>query len=58
MAKINAEPENTVRQRLKEWYKSGSAKSKKGNKRASVEVSECFSSLLEWIIDLLPQTTT
>lgn len=57
IAKINAEPENTVRQRLKEWYKSGEAKSKKGNKRASVEVNECFSSLLEWIIDLLPQTT-
>lgn len=49
IAKINAEPENTVRQRLKEWYKSGEAKSKKGNKRASVEVNECFSSLLEWI---------
>lgn len=57
MAKINQEPENTVRQRLKEWYKSGEAKAKKGNKRASIDVTECFDSLLKWIIDLLPQTT-
>jgi hypothetical protein len=54
MAKINVEQENTVRQRLKEWYKSGEAKSKPGNKRASLEVSQCYSSLLQWIVDLLP----
>ena len=29
ISKINAEQENTVRQRLKEWYKSGEAKSKR-----------------------------
>ncbi|MGL5076642.1 MAG: transposase [Waterburya sp.] len=57
IAKVNQEPENTVRQRLKEWYKSGEAKAKKGNKRASMDVTECFASLLQWIIDLLPQTT-
>ena len=57
IAKVNQEPENTVRQRLKEWYKSGEAKAKKGNKRASMDVTECFGSLLQWIIDLLPQTT-
>ena len=56
MAKINAEPENTVRQRLKEWYKSGAAKTRPGNKRASIEVKNCFGSLLRWVIDLLPQT--
>ena len=56
IAKINAEPENTVRQRLKEWYKSGEAKTRAGNKRASIEVQNCFSSLLRWVIDLLPQT--
>ena len=55
IAKINAEPENTVRQRLKEWYKSGAAKTRPGNKRASIEVESCFSSLLKWVIDLLPQ---
>ncbi len=56
IAKVNQEQENTVRQRLKEWYKSGEAKAKKGNKRASVEVTKCFGSLLRWIVDLLPQT--
>ena len=55
IAKINAEQENTARQRLKEWYKSGEAKSKPGNKRASLQVSQCYGSLLQWIIDLLPQ---
>ena len=55
IAKINAESENTVRQRLKEWYKSGRAKSKKGNKRASLEVKDCFGSLLSWVIDLFPE---
>ena len=42
IAKVNQEEENTVRQRLKEWYKSGEAKTKKGNKRASIEVSWVF----------------
>jgi hypothetical protein len=56
IAKVNQEQENTVRQRLKEWYKSGESKAKTNTKRASLEVSECFSSLLKWIIDLLPQT--
>ena len=55
IAKVNGESENTVRQRLKEWYKSGLAKTRKGNKRASLEVKDCFSSLLSWIIDLLPE---
>jgi hypoxanthine phosphoribosyltransferase len=32
IAKINHESENTVRQRLKEWYKEGQAKDKIGNK--------------------------
>ncbi|WP_424101451.1 transposase [Moorena producens] len=57
IAKINQEKENTVRQRLKEWYKEGEAKAKKGNKRVSLEVTECFASLLRWIVDVLPPTT-
>ncbi len=57
IAKINQEPENTVRQRLKEWYQEGTAKAKKGNKRGSLKVQECFGSLLKWILDLLPSTT-
>lgn len=71
IAKINAESENTVRQRLKEWYKSGTAlahslapfvgarslaKTRPGNKRASIEVESCFGSLLKWVINLLPQS--
>lgn len=54
IAKVNAESENTVRQRLKEWYKSGAAKTRPGNKRASIEISSCFNSLLKWVVDLLP----
>ena len=55
IAKINGEKENTVRQRLKEWDKEGTAKARKGNKRVSLEVTECFASLLKWVLDLLPQ---
>lgn len=57
IAKINQEKKNTVRQRLKEWYKGGEAKAKQGNKRVSLEVTKCFGSLLQWVVDLLPQTT-
>ncbi len=57
IAKINQEKENTVRQRLKEWYFEAEAKAKKGNKRVSNEVTECFASLLRWIVDVLPPTT-
>jgi hypothetical protein len=57
IAKINQEQENTVRQRLQEWYKEGKAKAKKNNKRVSLEVKDCFASLLLWIVDLLPKTT-
>ena len=57
IAKINQEKENTVRQRLKEWYKEGTAKAKKGNKRVSLEVTGCFASLVKWVLDLFPQET-
>ena len=55
IANANGESENTVRQRLKEWYKSGQDKGKFGHRRASLEVQDCFASLLSWIIDLLPE---
>ena len=55
IAEANGESENTARQRLKEWYKSGQDKGKFGHKRASLEVKGCFASLLSWIIDLLPE---
>ncbi|MEM9275486.1 MAG: hypothetical protein AAGA80_21340 [Cyanobacteria bacterium P01_F01_bin.143] len=57
IARINQEKENTARQRLKEWDKEGTAKAKKGNKRVSLEVKECFASLLQWVLDLLPENT-
>jgi len=56
IAKVNQESANTVRQRLKEWYKSAEAKTRPGNKRASIEINSCFSSLFKWVIDLLPQS--
>lgn len=56
IAKINQEKYNTVSQRLKECYKEGKEKAKKGNKRVSLEVKDCFASLLKWIVDLLPQS--
>ena len=55
IAKVNGESENTVRQRLKEWYKSGAEKTRRGNQRASLEVKDCFGSLLSWMIALLPE---
>ncbi|MFN6516373.1 MAG: hypothetical protein RMY29_017980 [Nostoc sp. CreGUA01] len=39
--------ENTVPQQLREWYRDG--KGKKGDGRASLDVSACFSPLLSWI---------
>ncbi len=32
------------------------AKTRPGNKRASIEINSCFSSLFKWVIDLLPQS--
>ncbi len=49
IAKVNQEKENTVRQRLKEWYKAGEAKEKIGNKRTSLEVKPGFLTKLEEI---------
>ena len=55
IAKVNTEKDNTVRQRLKEWYKSGESKTRPGKKRASIKVESCFASLLRWIVDLFPE---
>ncbi len=52
IAKVNQEQENTARQRLKEWYKEGKAKTRKNQKRVSLEVQDCFGSLFKWIVDL------
>lgn len=50
IARINQEKSNTVRRRLKEWYQDSQAK--KGEKRRELDVTECFSPLLKWILSL------
>ena len=52
IAALNNEKPNTVRQRLKEWYQD--KQTKKGEKRAQLEVSTCFAPLLKWILSLWP----
>lgn len=42
--------ENTLRQRLREWYYD--ADNKRGDKRLEVNVSTCFPSLLRWLLSL------
>src|SRR5215208_3740072 len=43
---------NTVRQRLREWYKA--APQKKGPHRRELEVTACFAPLLAWILKNWP----
>jgi hypothetical protein len=40
--------ENTMRQRLREWYKEPSAK--KGVKRVELDVTTCFAPLVQWVL--------
>jgi len=53
IAVVNQEKEQTVRQRLREWYEEASAK--KGVHRRSLDVSSCFAPLLRWVLSLLPK---
>ena len=48
LATVMRQKENTVRQRLKEWYKN--AEKKKGEKRQQLDVTTCFGPLLSWIL--------
>ncbi|MDY6940083.1 MAG: transposase [Cyanobacteriota bacterium] len=52
IAEVNGEKTNTVRQRLKEWYRE--AEAKKGQHRRHLDVSSCFAPLLLWVMSLLP----
>ena len=45
---------NTLRQRLKEFYKESPAK--KGAKRRHIEVKDCFAPLMSWVLQLWPST--
>lgn len=42
------QPENTIRQRLREWYKP--SEKKKGTQRQELKVSESFEPLLRWVL--------
>lgn len=52
LAELFGQPENTVRQRLREWYKNRSEK--KGSKRSELDVSASFVPLLQWILSWWP----
>lgn len=41
--------ENSMRQRLREWYKEKQAKC--GSKRSEVEVTDCFVPLIQWALE-------
>ena len=47
LALVLQEQEQTVFQRLREWYLDAGQKS--GNKRRELEVSTCFAPLLGWV---------
>lgn len=46
--------DNTLRQRLREWYRD--AEDKKGEKRRELDVSTCFVPLLKWVLSRWPST--
>ena len=54
LAQILQQQEQSVFQRLREWYLDASAKSgsKQGRKRRELEVTSCFGPLLRWIVRL------
>src|SRR5260221_6032882 len=50
LALVLEQPEQTVFQRLREWYLD--AKHKSGKKRRELDVTSCFAPLLRWIVHL------
>ena len=48
LAQVLSQKENTVRQRLREWYWEATAK--QGDQRQSVVVTTCFAPLLGWVL--------
>jgi hypothetical protein len=50
LALVLEQEEQTVFQRLREWYLDGNHKS--GNKRRELDVTACFAPLLRWIVGL------
>ena len=52
LAALLGRKENTLRQRLREWYRSKD--DKKGEKRCEIEVASCFAPLFKWVLSLWP----
>ena len=48
LAQIIEQPENTVRERLRQWYCDG--QTKEGRKRSQIDVEQSFVPLLRWIL--------
>ena len=48
LAEILEQPENTVKERLRQWYLDGGEK--KGKKRSQIDVEQSFVPLLTWIL--------
>ena len=48
LAKLLGQKENTLRQRLREWY--WAAPEKQGDQRRTLDVAPCFAELLRWIL--------
>ncbi len=48
IASLLGQKENTVRQRLREWYRDD--EDKKGSQRRELEVGQCFVPLVKWVL--------
>ena len=53
LALLLGQPEETLRQRLREWYYP--APDKAGKKRRTLEVDTCFAPLLRWVLAWWPE---
>jgi len=53
LSKLLGQKENTVRQRLKEFYKE--KEKKQGEQRLELEVSQCFPEIVRWVLSLMPK---
>ncbi|MGQ9561854.1 MAG: hypothetical protein ACUVWA_15290 [Candidatus Oleimicrobiaceae bacterium] len=52
LAKLLGQKDNTVRQRLREWY--WEAADKTGNRRQTLDVTTCFAPLVRWVLSHWP----
>lgn len=56
LAALLGQKDNTVRQRLREWYQEAHAKktAPAGGHRQELNVTQCFAPLLQWVLSLWP----